>query len=69
MTSSKPDCFGEEHTGACDDCHWFTACAEATAVPLEDDICGQCNGSGEGQYDGTRCYRCKGRGTVCGGEE
>lgn len=27
-------------------------------------LCAQCNGSGEGQYDGTTCRSCKGRGTV-----
>jgi hypothetical protein len=27
-------------------------------------ICSNCNGSGEGMYDGTRCYVCKGRGTT-----
>jgi DnaJ-class molecular chaperone len=26
-----------------------------------DDICPDCNGSGEGQYDGTTCPTCKGR--------
>jgi DnaJ-class molecular chaperone len=26
-------------------------------------ICTNCNGSGEGQYDGTTCHYCKGRGT------
>ena len=26
-------------------------------------ICPACNGSGEGQHDGTRCYSCKGKGT------
>jgi DnaJ-class molecular chaperone len=26
-------------------------------------LCSQCNGSGEGQHDGTRCRACKGRGT------
>ena len=29
----------------------------------EPAICGSCNGSGEGQYDGTRCTACGGRGT------
>lgn len=24
--------------------------------------CDQCAGSGEGQYDGTRCWRCRGSG-------
>jgi hypothetical protein len=27
-------------------------------------LCGGCNGSGEGRADGTRCYTCKGRGEV-----
>jgi len=26
-------------------------------------ICTNCNGSGEGQYDGATCHYCKGRGT------
>jgi hypothetical protein len=30
----------------------------------EDPLCAQCSGSGEGQYDGTRCMTCKGKGTV-----
>ena len=25
-------------------------------------ICAYCNGSGEGMYDGTRCWHCKGEG-------
>jgi DnaJ-class molecular chaperone len=32
---------------------------------VEDDelgICPSCSGSGEGQYEGTRCRTCKGRG-------
>jgi DnaJ-class molecular chaperone len=28
------------------------------------DICPQCDGSGEGQYDGTTCRHCHGRGTT-----
>ena len=27
-----------------------------------DEICTNCNGSGEGMYDGTKCRVCKGRG-------
>ncbi len=27
-----------------------------------DEICGQCNGSGEGMYDGSRCSACGGSG-------
>ena len=30
----------------------------------EDEICGSCNGSGEGRYEGTRCQSCKGSGVV-----
>lgn len=38
-------------------------------MPHEDfeqyqEICGTCNGSGEGHADGTTCCRCKGRGEV-----
>lgn len=29
----------------------------------EDEICGACSGSGEGMYDGSTCYRCKGSGS------
>lgn len=28
----------------------------------EPGICPACNGSGEGQHEGTRCYHCKGSG-------
>jgi hypothetical protein len=28
----------------------------------EDPLCPVCNGTGEGQYDGSRCYSCKGSG-------
>ena len=28
----------------------------------EFDLCGVCSGSGEGQYDGSRCYACHGTG-------
>jgi hypothetical protein len=35
----------------------------------EDPICAQCNGSGEGQHDGTRCMSCKGKGTISRSEE
>jgi len=30
--------------------------------------CSDCSGSGEGQYDGSTCSRCKGRGEVYTGE-
>ena len=29
---------------------------------LEGEMCENCNGSGEGRYDGTTCWHCKGRG-------
>ena len=31
---------------------------------FEEDECPVCSGSGEGMYDGSRCYKCKGRGSV-----
>lgn len=31
-------------------------------IKQEPELCGSCNGSGEGQHEGTTCYRCKGRG-------
>jgi hypothetical protein len=34
----------------------------------ESLICQYCNGSGEGQYDGTTCHRCNGTGIECTGE-
>ncbi len=34
--------------------------------PDEEQYCGQCNGTGEGMYDGTTCYACKGSG-IAGG--
>ena len=30
----------------------------------ESEICSCCSGSGEGQYDGQRCWYCKGKGEV-----
>src|SRR5271166_3118030 len=32
----------------------------------EEEYCSSCNGTGEGMYDGTRCYACKGSG-IAGG--
>lgn len=29
-----------------------------------DDLCGACNGSGEGMYDGSSCRVCKGTGSA-----
>lgn len=33
---------------------------------LEDEICSWCSGSGEGMYDGSTCYKCKGCGHELG---
>lgn len=30
----------------------------------EDILCGNCNGSGEGMWDGSRCFTCKGKGVI-----
>ena len=35
----------------------------------EDNYCLGCNGNGEGQYDGARCWQCKGKGTIQHSEE
>jgi RecJ-like exonuclease len=43
------------------------ACGRHNAVveeTEEDLICSDCNGSGEGQYDGTICHTCHGGGTL-----
>lgn len=44
-------------------------CPECHADVLEDDdslfdVCPDCNGSGEGSNEFTRCWNCKGKGTV-----
>ena len=31
---------------------------------IESEICSACNGSGEGSYDGSSCFVCRGRGEV-----
>lgn len=36
--------------------------AQEPELDDEDDICSACNGSGEGMYDGSTCYKCKGCG-------
>lgn len=33
-------------------------------TPEEENICPLCDGSGEGDFEGSRCPRCKGKGEV-----
>jgi len=51
----------------------LTCCDEADFIPYDDldedmkdpeelDICSNCNGSGSGRYEGTKCYSCNGQG-------
>lgn len=40
-------------------CDWIDDCDLENP---EDEICGNCNGSGEGYVDGSRCTVCKGSG-------
>ncbi len=42
----------------------YVAIQKIAAHDEDEDapICGNCNGSGEGMYDGTRCYSCGGSG-------
>src|SRR5271157_1388221 len=46
---------------------------EDDEVPEDEDegeqLCSSCNGTGEGQYDGSRCYSCKGWGVIRHREE
>ena len=48
-------------------------CPECEAEGRHIEICQNCNGSGEGRYDGTKCDSCGGSGeesmicTVCSG--
>ena len=39
-------------------------CKEDDKDDGEPEICGYCNGSGEGLYPGTRCHYCQGSGTT-----
>ena len=36
--------------------------ADDGCEPHETDICPACNGSGEGEFDGSVCLTCRGRG-------
>lgn len=47
------------------------ACALTAAMEAQDlidnpPLCGSCNGSGEGQHEGTTCHFCRGSGVVKG---
>jgi DnaJ-class molecular chaperone len=66
--TERPPCFDtgvkDPQAERCDECPWYDVCDNPELRDDEDwGICAQCNGSGEGQYDGTRCGRCKGSGT------
>ena len=45
---------------------WYDEQRETEPAPDVDDeeICAQCNGSGEGMYDGSICSSCKGSGAA-----
>lgn len=51
--------FDGDNTSMCPECRSVDNFEEI--VP---EICGNCNGSGEGYSEGTRCTKCKGRGEV-----
>lgn len=40
-----------------------TKCCWACEDGILNEICSSCCGSGEGQYDGSTCLVCKGKGT------
>ena len=41
----------------------WVECSECEGTgEVDDPICTQCDGSGEGMYDGTKCGLCKGSG-------
>ena len=44
-------------------------CKEDDTDDGEPEICGYCNGSGEGMHDGTRCSYCRGTGVIHDMEE
>lgn len=56
-TDDFPECYREELDNrlVCD------SCLENYDEP---PTCANCNGSGEGMYDGTRCIVCNGRGVI-----
>lgn len=38
---------------------------DVQTMDTDPTICNWCNGSGEGQHEGTICKLCKGQGEVC----
>jgi len=52
----------------------MTECEDCEGKGWLEELCGSCNGSGEGCADGTRCRSCKGKGVemciceTCDGE-
>jgi len=77
QTLACPDCGHQEPKAQrhADTVHPCPVCRVEmrTLAELEDDededeesgICGACNGSGEGMYDGSTCYSCGGAGEAC----
>jgi len=65
----KPECFDTGTKDAqredCDGCSFYDVCDNPELRDDEDwGICSNCDGSGEGQYDGTICFRCHGSGEI-----
>jgi len=45
-------------------CEWTLSNDDDEYEVEENPICPNCNGSGEGMYDGTKCTMCKGSGVA-----
>jgi hypothetical protein len=56
----------------CQECEDYTRtgyddqCLVCETIKEEDQLCGNCNGSGEGYTDGSKCSACKGSGVENG---